>query len=72
MVMSKQDYCIIPVVYTRHSVRHHEEMREWLMENIDPECYDAEDWRAVDHNWRQRRIWFSNEKDAVMFALKWL
>jgi hypothetical protein len=69
--MSKADYCIIPVIYTRQSVQHHEDMRQWLVDNIDPECYDAEDWRAVDHNWRQRRIWFSHEQDAVMFALRW-
>ena len=69
--MSKVDYCIVPVVYTRHSVQHHEEMRQWLVDNIDPECYDAEDWRAVDNNWRQRRIWFAHERDAVLFALRW-
>lgn len=69
--MSKADYCIIPVVYTRQSVEHHHQMCQWLFDNIDPECYDAEDWRAVDHNWRQRRIWFAREQDAIIFALKW-
>jgi hypothetical protein len=69
--MSKVDYCIVPVVYTRHSVQHHDEMRQWLVDNIDPECYDAEDWRAVDNNWRQRRIWFAHERDAVLFSLRW-
>jgi hypothetical protein len=69
--MNKQDYCNIPVIYTKKSVDHNTAMRRWLVENVDPECYDAEDWRAVDHNWSQRRIWFSHEQDAVLFALKW-
>jgi hypothetical protein len=69
--MSRQHYCNIPVIYTKKSADHNTAMRQWLVENVDPECYDAEDWRAVDHNWNQRRIWFSHEQDAVIFALRW-
>lgn len=46
-------------------------MRQWLVDNVDSECYDAEDWRTVDHNWHQRRIWFSHQQDAMLFALRW-
>ena len=71
--MSKQDYCAIPVIYTKQSAEHNIAMRQWLVDNVDPECYDAEDWRTVDHNnWHQRRIWFSHQQDAMLFALRWV
>lgn len=69
--MSKTDYCNIPVVYTKQSANHNIAMRQWLVDNVDSECYDAEDWRAVDNNWQQRCIWFAYERDAVIFALRW-
>jgi hypothetical protein len=69
--MSKQDYCVIPVIYTKQSAEHNIAMRQWLVDNVDPECYDAEDWRVVDINWHQRRIWFSHQQDAMLFALRW-
>ena len=46
--MSKLDYCNIPIFYKRVTVEHHHKMREWLYENIDPECYDAERWETVN------------------------
>lgn len=69
--MSKQSYCNIPVTYTKISVNHHTEMRKWLMDNIDPECYDAEDWHSIDGDSCKRKIWFSNNKDAMWFKLVW-
>jgi len=71
MAMSKIDYCNIPVVYTKITTEHHYKMRQWLVDNIDPACYDAEDFHAVDGDYNKRRIYFANSKDAVWFQLKW-
>lgn len=68
--MSKLDYCNIPVLYKRVTVEHHNKMREWLYENIDPECYDAERWETVNGT-QGRKIWFAKKQDAVIFALRW-
>lgn len=69
--MNTKDYCIIPVIYTKLSTEHHYHMREWLVNNIDPECYDAEDFGPVDADYSKRRIWFANSDDAMWFALRW-
>jgi hypothetical protein len=68
----KQDYCNIPVVYHRRSNRDAYEMRQWLVDHIDPECYDAEDWAPVDGDHLRRRIWFSHQADAMLFSLRWM
>ena len=64
-------HCNIPVVYTKISTENHYKMRQWLIDNIDPECYDAEDFSPVDEDHSKRRIWFANSKDAVWFDLVW-
>jgi hypothetical protein len=69
--MNKLVYCDIPVIYKKVSTKHHHEMRKWLVDNIAPECYDAEDFHAVNGDYTLRRIWFSNDSDAVLFALRW-
>jgi hypothetical protein len=71
MAMSKIDYCNIPVVYTRVTTEHHHNMRQWLVDNIDPECYDAEDFSSINDDFTKRTIWFANHKDAVWFKLVW-
>lgn len=70
--MSKRDYCNIPVIFKRDTIKQAYEMRQWLVDNIDPECYDAEDWHPVDGDYTQRRIWFSRDQDVVLFILRWL
>lgn len=66
------DYCNIPVVFdNRGDTSRAHAMRQWLFENMDPECYDAEDFSTLNLNVEQRRIWFSNEHDASWFALRW-
>ena len=69
--MSLADCCTIPVLYRFRSVEHHVAMRVWLSENIDPACYDAEDWNFPKLGDRARNIWFAREQDAVWFSLKW-
>jgi hypothetical protein len=64
-------FCNIPVVVKRKSLKYGFDMRQWLVENIEPDCYDAEDWIVIDNDPLKRRIWFMHEKDAVLFALKW-
>lgn len=64
-------YCDIDVVVKKRGVAHEIGLREWLMDNVDPECYDAEDWGAVDGDFDLRRIWFQHRQDAMIFALKW-
>lgn len=71
LATNKQDYCNIPVTIRRRSYREAYDMRKWLYENIDPECYDAEDWGYVNAEPGSRRIWFSNQRDAVLFSLMW-
>lgn len=71
MAMSIKDYCNIPVVYTKVSTEHHYNMRQWLVDNIDPGCYDAEDFSPVNDDYSKRTIWFANSKDAVWFRLIW-
>lgn len=70
--MNKKDYCNIPIIYTRSSNEHAYKMRQWLVDNIDPECYDAEDFSPVNQDYSKRKIWFSNNKDAMLFSLMWL
>lgn len=69
--MNKADYCIIAVPYHSQGAQHHADMRLWLYENIDPDCYDAEDWTFLDSGRPGRNIWFAREQDAVWFRLKW-
>jgi hypothetical protein len=69
--MSKKDYCNIPVIFKRTSTKNAYEMRQWLVDNIDPECYDAEDFNPVHLDPTCRRIWFSRDQDAVLFILRW-
>jgi len=69
---TKLDYCNIPVVFdSRGDHGRGHAMRRWLFENLDPDCYDAEDFSIVSLGIHQRKIWFSNEKDALWFALRW-
>lgn len=69
--MNKADRCIIAVPYHHQGAQHHSDMRLWLYENIDPDCYDAEDWTVLDSGRPSRNIWFAREQDAVWFALRW-
>lgn len=69
--MSKIDYCYIPVVYTKTTTEDHHKMRQWLVDNIDPECYDAEDFSPVNGDYNKRRIYFANSDDAMWFRLVW-
>ena len=69
--MSKKVYCNIPVIFKRTTTKNAYEMRQWLVDNIDPECYDAEDFSPVQFDSTCRRIWFAKEKDAIFFSLKW-
>ena len=69
--MSKEDYCIIPVVYKRRTVEQYWDMRDWLYKNIDPQCFDLEDWHVEFGHHEDRYIWFAHEKDATLFALIW-
>ena len=70
--LAKMDYCNIPVVFDNHgSTQRAHDMRRWLFENIDPDCYDAEDFSTLNLNVQKRRIWFSNERDAMHFSLRW-
>jgi len=75
MAMSTKDYCKIPckipVAYTRISLEHHYKMRQWLIDNIDPTCYNAEDFTPLEDDYLKRNIWFANFKDAVWFSLTW-
>ena len=70
--LAKMDYCNIAVVFdSRGDATRHTAMRQWLFENIDPECYDAEDFSTLKLNSYKRNIWFSNEHDAMWFKLRW-
>ena len=69
--MSLADRCTISVLYRFRSVEHHTAMRTWLIENIDPEYYDAEDFRFPTMGENSQNIWFAREQDAVWFSLKW-
>jgi len=71
--MSRTDYCNIPVLYRFRDVEHHTQMGQWLVKNIDPACYDAEDWNFSSSTIEPhtRKIWFAHDKDAVWFRLKW-
>jgi hypothetical protein len=71
VVVSKADRCTIPVLYPFRNVEHHTAMLVWLSENIDPECYDAEDFSLLNVREISRNIWFAREQDAAWFVLMW-
>ena len=72
VVMRKMDYCIIPVAYWHgKSAKREMEVRQWLMDNVEAEYYDAEVWKMAVEDPERRRIWFARERDAISFALRW-
>lgn len=67
--MSKHDWCNIPVSVPWRSSGHFQDLRIWLIDNINSLDYNLD---GVDYNDLSNRIvYFAYERDAVLFALRW-
>lgn len=69
----KNSHCNIPVIV---NMRHHTywwDVLIWLKQNVNKDCYDV-DLYSFEHegNPFNKRIWFANKQDAIIFALKWI
>jgi hypothetical protein len=61
MVVSE---CEIPVLFKINSVFEYWEMRYWLINNLNPDSYNAESINP-------QIVYFKDHKDAVWFSLMW-
>ena len=68
--MSKRDWCNIPVSVPYHSTTQWRDLRIWLIDNVHDMDYDAAGVDLEDYG--NRVFYFAHEKDAVLFALKWV
>lgn len=67
--MSQCDWCNIPVSVPWRSTGHFRDLRIWLIDNVN-----SLDWTidGVDYNDLNNRIVrFAQERDAILFALRW-
>lgn len=68
--MSRRDWCNIPVSVPWRSTGHYRDVQIWLIDNIDSLDWDLD---GLDFNNPNNRIVrFARERDAVLFALRWL
>ena len=69
VVVSKRDWCNIPVRVPYRSTGQWRDLRIWLIENVDDMDYDAAGTDLMDIN--NRVFYFARKQDAVLFALRW-
>jgi ABC-type taurine transport system substrate-binding protein len=66
----KADWCNIKISVPFRSTDHFYKLFGWLKENVDNRDYDfvGMDYEREDN----RIIYFAQEKDAVLFVLRWI
>lgn len=66
----KADWCNIPVSVPWCSTDHYRDVRIWLLDHINHADYA---FAGVDSkNQLNRIVYFGRDKDATLFALRWL
>ena len=67
--MSKADWCNIRVSIPWHSSGHFRDIQIWLFDNVNERDWDFDG--ADPKNLNNRIYYFAQQKDAVLFALRW-
>lgn len=64
-----EDYCNIPVSYAWDTHQIFYDVRAWLRDNVENNCYRFAGTDPNDYN--RSMVYFARKKDAIMFSLMW-